>query len=220
MTTSAFPADDGLARPATRRALAEGLRPGDQTGYLRAVAALCADRLLVPVVATRVGESAITGSDKEAEMAVVLLQAADGRRAMLAFTGTDSLAAWDATARPVPVTLDLAAQSAVADGAAALLIDLAGPHPLVIDGEVLSGLAQGRRLLELDDGGFGWAVVDKAEAEPDPRVGAGAGADHVPATFGTGAGRGAGQSPGIGAAGPGVVQLSDPQDCPPARVDW
>jgi hypothetical protein len=97
-------------------------------------------------------------SDKEAEMAVVLLQTAGGRRAMLAFTGMDSLRAWDADARPVPVTLDLAAQAATADAAAALLVDVAGPHPLVIDDEVLTELAQGHRLMELAGGRFGWAV--------------------------------------------------------------
>jgi len=121
--------------------------------YLKAVVALCADRVLVPVVAT-----AGSASDKEAEMSVVLLQAADGRRAMLAFTGMDALLAWDATARPVPVTLDVAAQSAEADGAAALLVDFAGPHPLVIEGDVLAELARGHRLVELADGQFGWVV--------------------------------------------------------------
>ncbi len=56
------------------------------------MAALCLDRLLVPVVATatRMGQTAAgLTSDKEAEMAVVLLQAADGRRALLAFSGLD-----------------------------------------------------------------------------------------------------------------------------------
>ena len=52
--------------------------------YLRAVVALCGDRLLVPVVATATGlEETVAGltSDKEAEMSVVTLQARDGRRA-------------------------------------------------------------------------------------------------------------------------------------------
>jgi hypothetical protein len=92
-------------------------------------------------------------------MSVVLLRAPDGRRAMLAFTGLDSLRSWNAAARPVPVTLDLAAKSAQADGATALLIDFAGPSPLVVDGEVLARLAQGHRLLALPDGQFGWAMV-------------------------------------------------------------
>lgn len=161
LAPSPFPGDDGAADAVTRQRLAEAAAQRDPTAYLRAVAALCTDRLLVPVVATatRLGETAGgLASDKEAEMAVVMLRAGDGRHAMLAFTGLDALQDWDATARPVPVTLDLAAATAVAEQAVAVLVDLAGPAPLVIEGEVLAELAAGHRLVETADGGFGWAV--------------------------------------------------------------
>jgi hypothetical protein len=161
LAPSPFPGDDGLARAATRRALAAAVAVPDTSGYLRAVAALCEDRLLVPVVATatRVGTGASgLAGDKEAEMSVVMLQAADGRRALLAFTGLDALRAWQADARPVPVTLDRAAQTAQAEDVSALLVDFAGPHPLVIDGEVLSALAAGHRLVETEPEQFGWVV--------------------------------------------------------------
>jgi SseB protein N-terminal domain len=110
--------------------------------YLRAVASLCGDRLLVPVVAT----------------ATRLGEAQDGRRALLAFTGLDSLQGWQPGARPVPVTLDRAAQTARNEDLAALLIDIAGPHTLVIEGDVLDELAAGHRLVELSDGEFGWVT--------------------------------------------------------------
>jgi hypothetical protein len=170
LSPSEFPGDDGRANPSTREALDIASAPTSPVDYLRAVAALCLDRVLVPVVATATRMAEVAGTradspaggalsgDKEAEMSVVLLQTRDGRRAMLAFTGMDSLRAWDASARPVPVTLDLAAQSAAADGAAALLVDFAGPSPLVIEGEVLAELARGHRLVEVADGQFGWAV--------------------------------------------------------------
>lgn len=176
LAPSPFPGDDGLAVPSTRRALAAAVGAADPTGYLRAVAALCQDRLLVPVVATatRVGQTAggLT-SDKEAEMSVVMLQAADGRRALLAFTGLDSLQTWQADARPVPVTLDRAAQTARAEGVAALLVDVAGPHPLVLDGEVLGSLAAGHRLVETAPGTFGWVVPsgERAVAEASGSAG-------------------------------------------------
>lgn len=161
LAPSPFPGDAGLADPATRRALAAAVGSTDPTAYLRAVTALCTDRLLVPVVATatRVGET-VGGlaSDKEAEMAVAMLQAADGRRALLAFTGLDALHAWQAGARPVAVTLDKAAQTAQSEGVATLLVDFAGPHPLVVDGEVLASLAAGHRLVETAPGEFGWLV--------------------------------------------------------------
>jgi hypothetical protein len=161
LAPSPFPGDAGLADPATRRALAAALDGGDPTAYLRAVVALCTDRLLVPVVATATRSGQTVGglaTDKEAEMSVVMLQAADGRRALLGFTGLDALHAWQADARPVAVTLDRAAQTAQAEGVTALLVDFAGPHPLVLDGEVLDALAAGRRLVETAPGEFGWLV--------------------------------------------------------------
>ena len=170
LTTSQFPADDGQASATTREALAASAAAGSPADYLRAVAALCLDRVLVPVVATATRLGRTTGGltgDKEAEMAVVLLQTADGRRAMLAFTGMDSLQIWDQNARPVPVTLDIAARSAQADGAAALLVDFAGPHALVIEGDVLAELALGHRLVELAGGQFGWAMSSEESSDDD-----------------------------------------------------
>jgi hypothetical protein len=161
LTTSAFPGDDGQASRLTRELLAAHGGKGNPDSYLRAVASLCGDRLLVPVVATatRIGRTAgPLASDKEAEMAVVLLQGRDGRRAMLAFTGLDSLQVWQEGGRPVPVTLDVAAKTALAEGAAALLIDPAGPHTLSIEGVVLHELAAGHRLVEIMQNEFGWAV--------------------------------------------------------------
>lgn len=161
LAPSPFPGDDGSASADTRAALARSTREAAPAAYLSAVAALCTDRLLVPVVATatRVGQTtAGLASDKEAEMAVVMLRTADGRQAMLAFTGLDSLRAWQSEARPVPITLDRLAATAQTEGATAVLVDFAGPAALVIEGEVLDSLAAGHRLVETADGEFGWAI--------------------------------------------------------------
>jgi hypothetical protein len=161
LTPSPFPGDDGTASVETRRCLERAGAGPDPTSYLRAVAALCADRLLVPVVATatRLAESAGGfASDKEAEMAVVLMRGDDGRRALLAFTGLDSLQAWQPAGRPVPVTLDVAAKTARSEGCSVLLIDLAGPYQLSIEPPVLDELAAGHRLVEVGPEEFGWAV--------------------------------------------------------------
>lgn len=166
LADSPFPGDDGSASPALREALRLVAEGEDPSNYLSAVAQLCAERVLVPVVATatRVGEAPAGGgraglvSDKEAEMAVVMLQAKDGRRAMVAFTGEDSLTAWNEQARPVPATIDRAAQAALDDRAMAILVDLEGPYPLVLEGEVLEHLAAGHRLVALPEGQFGWAM--------------------------------------------------------------
>jgi SseB protein N-terminal domain len=166
LAASPFPDDTGAASAETRRLMAAAAVAATPPAYLRAVAALCGDRLLVPVVATatRLGETvAGLASDKEAEMSLVTLQAPDGRRALLAFTGLDSLRGWQADARPVPVTVDQVAQTARAEDLAAVLLDVAGPHALVIEGEVLQELAAGHRLVELSDDEFGWvqAVVPR-----------------------------------------------------------
>jgi SseB protein N-terminal domain len=161
LATSPFPGDLGAASSETRRLMATAAAEATPIAYLRAVAALCGDRLLVPVVATttRLGQT-VGGltSDKEAEMSVVTLQAQDGRRALLTFTGLDALQTWQSDARPVPVTVDTAAQAAKSEDVSAVIIDVAGPHPLVIEGEILSELASGHRLVELSDGEFGWIL--------------------------------------------------------------
>jgi hypothetical protein len=99
-------------------------------------------------------------------MATVLMRGKDGRLALLAFTGDEPLRRWNPEARPVPVTARQAAQAALQDDAAALLVDVAGPALLVIEGEDLRSLAEGYRLVETA-GGWAWArVSDPAPDEP------------------------------------------------------
>lgn len=148
-----FAGDDGIADPAVRSALA--LPADDPTSYGVALLALQDARLLVPVVAV-LGEVEVDerglAHDKTSDMAAVLMTGADGRRALLAFTGSDSLTSWDAGARPVPVATRLAAQSAVQEGAAALVVDIAGPATAVVEGDDLTRLAAGWRVVRLQDG--------------------------------------------------------------------
>ncbi len=163
LAASPFPGDDGQASPFLRERL-QAATDGAQDSYLRAVATLGSARLLVPVVAevTRTGEAG--GGlrvDKEADMSVVLWQTSDGRRCGMAFTGLDSLAAWHADARPVPVTLDVLARAALDDRADAVIIDAAGPAALVLERELLDAFAGGQRLVVLEDGGFGWLSTDE-----------------------------------------------------------
>jgi hypothetical protein len=159
---AAYIGDRGDADP-TVRALIADATSDLPTSYLRAVAALCGTRLLLPVVAS--GDDSMDGPDpdRHAELATVSIAAADGRRALLAFTGVDALVAWEPRARPVPATLDDIAATVVETGDDALLVDSAGPVPFVIENDLISQLAQGRRLVELDDGGFGWAFLDTSD---------------------------------------------------------
>jgi type III secretion system (T3SS) SseB-like protein len=111
-----------------------------------ALAAVRTSRLLVPVVAV-LGEVEVDESglahDKSTDMATVLLTGADGRQALLAFSGLPALHAWDPQARPVPVTARTAALAALQDGAAAIVVDVAGPASFVVEGQDLEGLARG-----------------------------------------------------------------------------
>ncbi len=154
---AAFAGDHGDPDPRVRNLLA-GVT--DAGSYARAVAALCGTRLLMPVVAT--GKE---GPDDPAELAAVMLTSASGETGLLAFTGIDSLSAWDAGARPVPCTLDEVAATAVETGSVAILVDVAGPSRLVLDDPLIGELAAGRRLVELADGGFGWLFAGSPQPE-------------------------------------------------------
>ncbi|WP_134741702.1 SseB family protein [Nocardioides sp. 503] len=147
-----FPDDTGEGDPALRAALAA--YDGGPDTQVAALASLAAARLLVPVVAV-LGEVEVDehglAHDKTSDMAAVLLEGADGRLAMLAFTGTDTLAAWNPEARPVPVSAQTAAQSALQEEAAALVVDLAGPATFVLEGDDLLGVASGWTLTRVGD---------------------------------------------------------------------
>ena len=153
---SSFPDDTGAQSPEVARALAA--HAADPSTFPRLVQAIAASRLLVPVVAL-LGEVEYDdhglAHDKSSDMAAVLLQGADGRMALLAFTGTEQLTAWNPEARPVAVTAKAAAMSAVAEEASALVIDIAGEATVVIEGQHLAGLAGGWTLVEVD-GEYGW----------------------------------------------------------------
>lgn len=160
-----FAGDAGTADPAVAATLAA--YAADEGRYAEALAALQASRLLVPVVAV-LGEVEHDreglAHDKTSDMATVLLTGNDGRQALLAFTGTGSLARWDPQARPVPVTAAVAARSAVQEGAAALLVDVAGPASFVVEGEDLVRLAAGWVLGRV---GEGWAWIGSTGESSD-----------------------------------------------------
>ncbi len=154
-----FGDDRGQPAPALVAALAAYAEGRGE--HVDALAAVREARLLVPVVAV-LGEAEVDerglAHDKTSDMATVLLQVADGRMALLAFTGLPALQAWDPQARPVPVTARTAAQAALQDGAAAIVVDVAGPSTFVVEGEDLEGLARGWVLVRVA-GRAGWVAT-------------------------------------------------------------
>ncbi len=151
-----FADDTGAADAALAAALASHASGAATSAEVLAV--LQDARLLVPVVAV-LGEVEVDeqglAHDKSSDMAAVLVRAADGSTGLLAFTATDTMARWDPQARPVPVDARTAATAAVQDGAEALLVDLAGPATYVVDGDDLTRLAAGWRLVALGEGSGG-----------------------------------------------------------------
>jgi hypothetical protein len=161
-----FAGDEGGGDPQLRTALAAyAVDPARQVDVLLALtSARSSGRLLVPVVAV-LGESEVgdqgLAREKTSDMATALLTGRDGRQALLAFTGLDALAAWREDARPVPVTVAVAARSAIQEGAAALLLDVAGPTTYAVEGEVLEALARGWTLVRTPEGAAWVEAVDR-----------------------------------------------------------
>ncbi len=163
-----FAGDDGSADIRVSEALeAYGNGRGSAGAVL---AALSGSRLLIPVVA--VLDEAETGvgglrQEKSSHMATVTIEGRDGRRALLAFTCTDSLARWRPDARPVPAALAVAARAALDDGAEAIAVDIAGPEPFSVEGASLRAFAAGRSVVRAPDGTYAW-VIPTASGPSDP----------------------------------------------------
>jgi hypothetical protein len=130
--------DTGAADPR----LAQALLHPDATAELHA--ALVGARVFAAITATSTAEhtAEATGlrAESSAEMAVVLLEAPDGSRALPVFPDLLALRRWRLDARPVPLTGAQACAAALDEGAQAVLLDPAGAALPVTD---LATLAAG-----------------------------------------------------------------------------
>jgi hypothetical protein len=181
-----FRADAGHADPAVARALA-ALAAGTGSEHA-ALTALAGARLLVPVMAVLADQLAGAeagpsgglqtglaggdagpagrGEEKRSEMATPAIVGRDGRLAMAAFTSLETLRRWQPDARPVPVPASGVWQSAVQESQA-VIIDVAGPVPLAVEGARLSALASGGPIPRLhEDPDVHAAVAAAAAAQP------------------------------------------------------
>ncbi len=155
---SRFSGDDGSADPAAAAALA-AFSAGTGSEHA-ALTALASTRLLVPVLA------AASDGERASEMSVPTLIGHDGRPAIPAFTCVDALARWRPGARPVPTEAEGLWRAAVADSCA-VVVDIAGPVPLAVDGARLAALAGGQAVpLPHQDPEVQAAVRAAAAGEP------------------------------------------------------
>lgn len=138
-----FEDDDGTADPAYLAAV--GALLDGTGGEAGVVASLATARVFVPVVAQLAQEAeGVDGlhADKQADMALVTLQAPDGRTAMPVFTSAAALEAWHAEARPVAVYAARAALSAVSEGAQLLVLDPGSDFTFVVRRPAMWALAK------------------------------------------------------------------------------
>jgi SseB protein N-terminal domain len=148
-----FAGDNGAADPHIAAVLAA--YGAGQESEQAVLTALAGSRLLVPLVeappeAPEVAEACATGDahddgcDHRAarELAFPTLIGRDGRPALLAFTSLAALVSWRPEARPVPTPAEQVWGTAVADSSA-VVIDVAGPVPIAVDGARLAALAAG-----------------------------------------------------------------------------
>ena len=168
-----FRDDDGSAEPQVAAALA-AFASGRGSEHA-ALAALADSRLLVPIVAVAAGSDGerespghalAGGGDSGAEMSLPTLVGRDGRRAIPAFTCVQTLAMWQRQARPVPAPAGQVWRAAAEDSCA-VVVDVAGPVPIAIDGARLAALAGGQPVpLPHEDADVRPAVRATAAGQP------------------------------------------------------
>jgi hypothetical protein len=127
--------------------LAAALRRGTVTRQDRArlLAVLLDAPVYAAVSATATGEELSAAGlrhESGAELAVLLLEAPDGSRALPVFSDLDELRRWRLDARPVPLTGSQACAAARDEGATQLVLDPAG-QALVLDAAEVTALADG-----------------------------------------------------------------------------
>lgn len=159
--SSPFAADDGSCDPDLARALASG--QGGEPDLAAVVAAIAGARLLVPVVsrlvdlaeaegcATHLAQAspqarsgAAPSTGKVASASMVTLEGPDGRPVTPVFSSVETVRAWRADARPVPVEPQRVALAAVGEGAEQLVLDPGGPRTVLLPRPAVWALAQGR----------------------------------------------------------------------------
>jgi hypothetical protein len=113
-----------------------------QVAERAALETLSRARLLIPLVERAADGTGDCGHQGEKEMASPRLIGRDGRPAILAFTSLDAFVRWRPDARPVPAGAGEVWSTAAGDSCA-VVIDVAGPVPLAVDGARLAALASG-----------------------------------------------------------------------------
>ncbi|WP_221585644.1 SseB family protein [Microbacterium sp. G2-8] len=135
--------DDGSADPALWEALTR-FRAGEGAPD-QVVDAMREARVLVPLIAEK-GDEGVgpTGLvvDKTQELSIVTVAAPDGRKVLPAFTCVDTMRAWNAEARPIPVAGTRAALAAAGEDTDLIVLDPTSPTEFVVRRPAVWAIAQ------------------------------------------------------------------------------
>lgn len=138
----AFADDDGLADPDLVAAITAVASGGPHAAV---VEALRSARLLIPLVA-EAGELGETPDgrvvDKTQELSIVTVAGPDGRAVMPAFTSVETMRAWDADARPIPVESRRVAMAAASEDTQLVVLDPTAPTEFVLRRPAVWALGQ------------------------------------------------------------------------------
>jgi hypothetical protein len=101
-------------------------------------------KLLEKISSSRLIAAILPKKQEQVEMVQALFVSNDGRQAMPVFSCLDELKSWNQEARPLPLKAVEFAQQTLTQGLDGLIIDIASDHKFVIDGYMLSCLANGK----------------------------------------------------------------------------
>lgn len=142
--TPTFAGDDGLADPAVLAALGIGVNSTDSYAAANAIRGA---RVFVPVMSVPKSQAEMGEGhcgERTSQMAVVSITSTDGRRGLLAFSSVAAMSAWSPDARPLAALGASVAASALADGAAAVIMDAASGQMRVIETAGLMAMIEDR----------------------------------------------------------------------------
>jgi hypothetical protein len=101
-------------------------------------------KLFEKISSSRLIAAILPKKHEQVEMVQALFVSNDGRQAMPVFSCLDELKSWNQEARPLPLKAVEFAQQTLTQGLDGLIIDIASDHKFVIDGYMLSCLANGK----------------------------------------------------------------------------
>lgn len=148
LSANPFANDDGRPDENLRSAVVAFAQNRGAATFIALRDALISARLILPLVErdnSELGsdEKSDSCEDSKTHISGVEFQTPDGKRALLAFSGIDSLLTWNSAARPQPQSAIEVARSVLIGDLDAIVLDLGSNAPLIIEGPMLAQVSMG-----------------------------------------------------------------------------